>query len=98
MLQTAPSLSISMVKMTTSLGGALRITGSHLLVFYFAVKEAEHLDWNMRVRIIMGIAYCLQYMHHEINPPVAHSSLNSAAIFLTDDYAAKVCNLAYPSS
>ncbi|KAK4797205.1 hypothetical protein SAY86_029531 [Trapa natans] len=57
------------------------------------VKEAEHLDWNARVRIIMGIAYCLQYMHHEINPPVSHSSLNSAAIFLTDDYAAKVAEV-----
>ncbi|XP_042477359.1 protein MALE DISCOVERER 2-like [Macadamia integrifolia] len=54
------------------------------------VKEAEHLDWNARMRIIMGIAYCLQYMHHELNPPVAHSNLQSSAVFLTDDYAAKI--------
>lgn len=38
----------------------------------------------------MGTAYCLQYMHHDLNPPVAHSNLNSGAIYLTDDYAAKV--------
>ncbi len=38
----------------------------------------------------MGTAYCLQYMHHDLNPPVAHANLNSTAIFLTDDYAAKV--------
>lgn len=62
-------------------------------IFHFSVKEAEHLDWNMRVRIIMGIAYCLQYIHNEINPPMAHSNLNSSAIFLTDGYAAKVCRL-----
>lgn len=58
----------------------------------FSVKEVEHLDWNARTRIIMGTAYCLQYMH-ELNPPVAHSNLTSAAIYLTDDYAAKVHHL-----
>ncbi|KAI6705403.1 hypothetical protein NL676_008365 [Syzygium grande] len=54
------------------------------------VKEAEHLDWTTRVRIVMGIAYCLQYMHHDLNPPVAHTHLTSSSIYLTDDYAAKV--------
>lgn len=38
----------------------------------------------------MGTAYCLQYMHHDLNPPVSHPNLNSYAILLTDDYAAKV--------
>ncbi|KAL9255954.1 MALE DISCOVERER 1-like protein [Drosera capensis] len=53
------------------------------------VKEMEHLDWRFRMRIIMGTAYCLQYMH-ELNPPVAHSNLNSTNVYLTDDYAAKI--------
>lgn len=52
-------------------------------------KEMEHLDWSARMRIIMGTAYCLQYMH-ELNPPIAHSKLVSSRIYLTDDYAAKV--------
>jgi len=52
-------------------------------------KEMEHLDWNARTRIIMGTAYCLQYMH-ELNPPISHTKLVSSAIYLTDDYAAKV--------
>jgi hypothetical protein len=38
----------------------------------------------------MGVSYCLQYMHHDLNPPIAHSILCSRAIFLTDDYAANV--------
>ncbi|XP_074272365.1 protein MALE DISCOVERER 1-like [Silene latifolia] len=54
------------------------------------VEEFENLDWNSRIRIIMGAAYCLQYMHHDIYPPIAHSKLDSAAIYLTDDYAAKL--------
>ncbi|PPR91884.1 hypothetical protein GOBAR_AA28798 [Gossypium barbadense] len=53
------------------------------------VKEMEHLDWSARVRVIMGVAYCLQYTHHDLNPPSSHSNLSSKAIFLTDDYAAK---------
>ncbi|KAH9309192.1 hypothetical protein KI387_037103, partial [Taxus chinensis] len=56
-------------------------------------KEAEHLDWAARMRVIMGIAYCLQYMHHDLDPAVTHPSLHSNAIYLTDDYAAKLSDL-----
>ncbi|EEF28099.1 protein MALE DISCOVERER 2 [Ricinus communis] len=59
------------------------------------VKEMEHLDWSARMRIIMGTAYCLQYMHHDLNPPVAHSNLNSHSIYLTDDYAAKIAEVCF---
>ncbi|KAL2343288.1 hypothetical protein Fmac_004573 [Flemingia macrophylla] len=59
------------------------------------VKEVEHLDWTARMRVIMGTAYCLQYMHHDLNPPVAHSDLNSISILLTDDFAAKVSEISY---
>nr|XP_043611267.1 protein MALE DISCOVERER 2-like isoform X2 [Erigeron canadensis] len=58
------------------------------------VKELEHLDWSSRMRIIMGIAYCLEYMH-ELNPPVLHTSLTSTMIFLTDDYAPKVAEMGF---
>lgn len=61
-----------------------------ILLHIFSVKEVERLDWSERMRIIMGTAYCLQYMHHELNPPVAHTNLNSSLILLTDDFAAKV--------
>eukprot|EP01018_Ginkgo_biloba_P000048 Gb_21863 [translate_table: standard] len=56
-------------------------------------KEAEHLDWATRMRIIMGIAYCLQYMHHELELPITYPSLHSNAVYLTDDYAAKLAGL-----
>ncbi|KAK1424815.1 hypothetical protein QVD17_20153 [Tagetes erecta] len=56
------------------------------------VQGLEHLDWRSRIRIIMGVAYCLQCMH-DLNPPVAHMHLNSNMIFLTDDHAAKVADL-----
>ncbi|KAL8468258.1 hypothetical protein ACS0TY_031482 [Phlomoides rotata] len=58
------------------------------------VKELEHLDWSTRMRIIMGTAYCLQFMH-DLNPPVVHFNLTSKEILLTDDYAAKIADVAF---
>ncbi|KAF8036869.1 hypothetical protein BT93_C2557 [Corymbia citriodora subsp. variegata] len=55
------------------------------------IKESEHLDWGMRLRIAMGMAYCLEHMH-SMNPPMVHKNLNSSAVTLTEDYAAKICD------
>ncbi|KAJ3694154.1 hypothetical protein LUZ60_009634 [Juncus effusus] len=57
------------------------------------IKEFEHLGWEVRMRIIMGMSYCLQHMHHELNPPVTLPSLQSNTVFLTDDYAAKLTDM-----
>lgn len=59
-----------------------------------SVKEAEHLDWATRLRVAIGTAYCLQHMH-QLNPPLAHSNLNSSSVQLTDDYAAKISDLSF---
>ena len=56
------------------------------------VREAENLDWMARLRISMGIAYCLEQMH-KLNPPVVPRSFSSTTIHLTDDFAAKVSDL-----
>lgn len=48
----------------------------------------------MRLRIAMGVAYSLQHMH-QLNPPIPHGNLNSSAIMLTEDYAAKVSSFIF---
>ncbi|KAG2673039.1 hypothetical protein I3843_13G061900 [Carya illinoinensis] len=58
------------------------------------IKEAEHLDWGMRLRIAMGMAYCLEYMH-QLTPPVTHKNLQSSSIYLTEDYAAKISDFGF---
>ncbi|XP_024989115.1 protein MALE DISCOVERER 1-like [Cynara cardunculus var. scolymus] len=58
------------------------------------VQMLEHLDWSSRMRIIMGVAYCLQCLH-ELSPPVVHIHLNSKMIYLTDDNAAKVADMSF---
>lgn len=55
----------------------------------YAVKEAEHLDWPMRMRIAMGMAYCLEHMH-QLKAPIALKNLTSSSVNLTEDYAAKI--------
>lgn len=56
--------------------------------------ETEPLDWNARLRVTMGIAYCLEHMH-QLNPPMIHKGLHSAAIYLTDDFAAKIADFGF---
>lgn len=53
------------------------------------INEAEHLDWGMRLRIAMGMAYCLEHMH-QLTPPIAHRDLHSSCVYLTEDYATKI--------
>ncbi|KAI9156754.1 hypothetical protein LWI28_011676 [Acer negundo] len=77
---------------------------TRMLVFEYApngtlfehihIRESEHLDWGMRLRIAMGMAYCLEHMH-QLNPPIAHNYLNSSAVSLTEDYAAKLSDLSF---
>uniref|UniRef100_A0A0D9WJN4 Protein kinase domain-containing protein n=1 Tax=Leersia perrieri TaxID=77586 RepID=A0A0D9WJN4_9ORYZ len=52
----------------------------------------DRIDWRSRMRIIMGIAYCVQHMH-ELNPAKVHPDLHSSAIFLSEDGAAKIADL-----
>jgi len=58
------------------------------------VKEAEHLDWQSRLRIVMGVVYCLGYRHQQ-NAPVTLRNLNSSCIYLTEDNAAKVSDISF---
>lgn len=48
----------------------------------------------MRVRVAMGMAYCLEYMHG-MTPPVFQKNLQSASIYLTEDYAAKISDFSF---
>ncbi|KAF8396966.1 hypothetical protein HHK36_018603 [Tetracentron sinense] len=58
------------------------------------IKEAEHLDWAARLRIAMGMAYCLEHMH-QLNPQMIHKNLHSSSVYLTEDYAAKISDFSF---
>lgn len=59
------------------------------------IREAEHLDWKTRLRIIMGVAYCLEHMSQLDPPPLLPTNLNSSSIYLTEDNAAKIADIEF---
>lgn len=52
--------------------------------------EGCQLSWTRRMKIIIGIARGLKYLHMEIDPPFTISELNSSAVYLTEDFSPKV--------
>lgn len=58
------------------------------------VQEAEHLDWQERLRIMMGVIYSLDHLYQQI-PPMILRNLNSSCIYLTEDNAAKISDICF---
>lgn len=73
---------------------------TRMLVFEYASNGTlyEHLhygegcqfSWTRRMRIIIGIARGLKYLHSDLAPPFTISELNSGAVYLTDDFSPKL--------
>ncbi|KAF0889889.1 hypothetical protein E2562_033858 [Oryza meyeriana var. granulata] len=59
------------------------------------IREAEHLDWKTRLRIIMGVAYCLEHMSQLDPPSLLPTNLSTSCIYLTEDYAAKIADIEF---
>ncbi|XP_043811713.1 probable LRR receptor-like serine/threonine-protein kinase At1g63430 isoform X2 [Manihot esculenta] len=52
--------------------------------------EGCQLSWTRRMKIIIGIARGLKYLHAEHDPPFTISELNSSAVYLTEDFSPKL--------
>ncbi|XP_044483949.1 probable LRR receptor-like serine/threonine-protein kinase At1g63430 isoform X2 [Mangifera indica] len=73
---------------------------TRMLVFEYASNGTlnEHLhygeecqlSWTRRMKIVIGIARGLKYLHTELDPPFTISELNSSAVYLTDDFSPKL--------
>jgi len=53
-------------------------------------KETEPLDWNTRMKIALGAARGLAYLHEDCNPCVIHRDFKSSNILLEYDFIPKV--------
>lgn len=53
-------------------------------------EEGCQLSWTRRMKIVLGIAKGLKYLHTEIEPPFTISELNSSAVYLTEDFSPKL--------
>ncbi|KAK7253035.1 hypothetical protein RIF29_37425 [Crotalaria pallida] len=53
-------------------------------------EEGCQFSWTRRMKIVIGIARGLKYLHTEIEPPFTISELNSSAVYLTEEFSPKL--------
>ncbi|KAA8528645.1 hypothetical protein F0562_036000 [Nyssa sinensis] len=53
----------------------------------------QSLDWITRLKIAIGAAEGLSYLHHECNPPLVHSDIQASSILLDDKYEVRIGSL-----
>ncbi|GER48150.1 kinase [Striga asiatica] len=54
-------------------------------MLHFADERSRMLTWNVRVRVALGTARALEYLHEVCLPPVVHRNLKSANILLDEE-------------
>ncbi|KAE8732308.1 putative RNA-binding protein nob1 [Hibiscus syriacus] len=65
------------------------------IIYKDAYGEGSQLSWTRRMRIILGIARGLEYLHTELEPLFTISELNSSAVYLTDDFSPRYLLTSY---
>lgn len=55
-------------------------------------SQSIHLTWPMRLKIAIGAARGLSYMHHDSTPPILHRDVKSSNILLDSMFKAKIAD------
>lgn len=55
-----------------------------------AKHEVMHMDWPLRLRIAIGSARGLAWLHHNCNPRIIHRNISSKCILLDGDFEPKL--------
>lgn len=64
----------------------------HEIELLFVGKGQVVMNWETRLRIALGSAKGLAYLHEDCNPRIIHRDIKSANILLDHDYEAKVAD------
>lgn len=60
--------------------------GSLYDVLHMADETTRNLSWNIRVKIALGTARVLEYLHEVCSPSIVHKKFKSSNILLDDDF------------
>ncbi|KAL2477804.1 Protein kinase superfamily protein [Forsythia ovata] len=55
-----------------------------------AMRQHGNLTWEARMKVLLGTAKALAYLHEAIEPKVVHRDIKSSNILIDDDFNAKV--------
>ncbi|GAV82543.1 Pkinase domain-containing protein [Cephalotus follicularis] len=55
-----------------------------------AMRQHGFLTWEARMKVLLGTAKALAYLHEAIEPKVVHRDIKSSNILIDDDFKAKV--------
>ena len=64
----------------------------------FAGKSGIRLDWMGRLKVTLGAARGLVYLHEHANPPIIHRDIKSNNILLDESFNAKVADFGLSKS
>ncbi|XXG89438.1 hypothetical protein AAC387_Pa12g1431 [Persea americana] len=62
---------------------------------YHVNSEVKVLDWAKRLRIGIGVARGLAWLHHHCNPCIIHRGISSKCILLDEDYEPKISDFGF---
>ncbi|KAL2905428.1 hypothetical protein RDABS01_014410 [Bienertia sinuspersici] len=54
------------------------------------MRQYGNLTWEARMKVLIGTAKALAYLHEAIEPKVVHRDIKSSNILIDDEFNAKV--------
>ncbi|KAK8461523.1 hypothetical protein SEVIR_1G050000v4 [Setaria viridis] len=61
-------------------------------LLFSAATRSRALSWKARMKIALGVAYALEYMHLTCSPPVAHGNIKARNILLDAQLMPYLCD------